>query len=315
MPATAPPPSKPSASSAAAVREELFDHKFLENLRSLFFKLRKRRQLNKKGEQQTPATGFTREFKDHRQYTPGDDYRAIDWRLYARLEKLFIRLFEEVQEFHVHLLVDTSISMADPYPEKRVAALRLAAALAYLGLINGHRVSLMSMGKSVQRELRPLKGQGHIHDLLKHLSTMKFDGTTELGPCFAGFRPTRDRRGIVFVISDLFGHDPAESGEAIRQAVSWPAETHVIHVLEPRELAPDLEGELMLTDVETGEERRMWLTKRDMDKYTQTVEAFIQDIKDACMRSRSNYVTWRTQESFDDMFMTLLSRGSALAKS
>ena len=311
MPApTAPPASR----SAAETREELFDQKFLENLRSLFFKLRKRRQLNKKGEQQTPATGFTREFKDHRQYTPGDDYRAIDWRLYARLEKLFIRLFEEVQEFHVHLLVDTSTSMADPFPAKRVAALRLAAALAYLGLINGHRVSLMSMGTSVERELPPLKGQGHIHDLLKHLATLDFDTTTELGPCFAGFRPTRDRRGIVFVISDLFGHDPEESAAAIRQSAQWPAETHVIHVLEPRELHPDLEGELLLTDVETGEERRMWLTQRDMDTYTRTVEGFIADVKDACMRSRANYVTWRTDHSFEDLFMTLLSRGSALAK-
>ena len=96
---------------------ELFDAKFLGRLRTLFFKLRKRRQLQKRGAQQTPAAGFTREFKDHRHYTPGDDYRAIDWRLYARLDRPFIRIFEEVQEYHVHILLDRSRSMIEPHPE------------------------------------------------------------------------------------------------------------------------------------------------------------------------------------------------------
>ena len=92
---------------------DLFDADFLGRLRTLFFKLRKRRQLAKKGLQSSPAAGITREFKDYRHYTPGDDFRTIDWRLYARLERMFIRIFEEVQEYHVHILVDRSGSMVD----------------------------------------------------------------------------------------------------------------------------------------------------------------------------------------------------------
>ncbi len=107
--------------------EAIFDADFLQRLRVMFFKLRNRKQLRRIGAQQTPTAGFTREFKDHRQYTPGDDYRSIDWRLMARLEKLFIRVYEQVQEFHVHVVVDRSQSMVDPYPEKRILgfALRL----------------------------------------------------------------------------------------------------------------------------------------------------------------------------------------------
>ena len=77
---------------------ELFDPDFLGRLRTMFFKLRKRRQLKKKGLQNTHVSGFTREFKDYRQYSPGDDYRSIDWKLYARLERMFIRIYEEVQD-------------------------------------------------------------------------------------------------------------------------------------------------------------------------------------------------------------------------
>src|SRR5262245_23361139 len=131
--------------------EQLFDADFLDRLRSLFFKLRKRRSLKHKGVQSSPASGFTREFKDRRHYSPGDDYRSIDWRLYARLDKTFVRIFEEVQEFHVHILLDRSLSMNEPHREKAIAGMRLAVALAYLGLVNGHRVSLFSMAEGAQR--------------------------------------------------------------------------------------------------------------------------------------------------------------------
>ena len=292
---------------------ELFDPQFLDRLRALFFKLRKRRQLKKKSTQPTPAAGFTREFKDHRHYTPGDDFRAIDWRLFARLEKIFVRIFEEIQEYHVHILVDRSRSMIEPHPEKRIAALRLAVALAYLSLINQHRVSILSLADDIQRELPPLRGQGHIHDILKQLSELEFAGTTNLVGSLQHFRPSRDRRGIVFLISDLFGRSPELSEEALKQARSWPAETHVIHVLSPTEMRPDLEGEVQLLDVETGEVRRMWLTRREMARYEETFEDYLRKLHQVCMHQQFNYLAWTTDQSFEEMFLGLLSRGSALA--
>src|SRR5438093_13739558 len=111
-------------------REDLFDAQYLDRLRTLSLRLRKRKMLMRRGQQSTPAAGLTREFKDYRRYTARDDFRAIDWRLYARLEKLFVRLYEETQELHVHVLADTSASMAQPFPQKRNQALRFAGALA-----------------------------------------------------------------------------------------------------------------------------------------------------------------------------------------
>ena len=294
-------------------REELFDAKFLGRLRSLFFRLRKRRQLQKRGMQATPAAGFTREFKDHRHYTPGDDFRSIDWRLFARLEKPFIRIFEEVQEFHVHILLDRSGSMIEPYGQKRVTALQTAVALAYLALLGQHRVSIHSLGDGLRRETQPLKGQGHVHFVLKQMAELSFGGITDLIGSLKAFRPSRDRRGIVFVISDLLGRSPEQSTEALLQATRWPAETHVIHVLHPEEMKPDLQGEIRLLDVETHEVRRIWMTKREQTRYAKAFEQFMEDIQRFCMRRKIDYFPWTTDQLFEDAFLNLLSRGNALA--
>ena len=292
---------------------ELFDPRFLGRLRALFFKLRKRRQLRKKGVQASPSAGFTREFKDHRHYTSGDDFRSIDWRVFARLERLFIRVFEEVQEFHVHILLDCSASMIEPFPAKRVTALRLAAALAFLGLASQHRVSLLTLRARTARLLPPLKGEGHIHEVLRVLSTLEFSGETDLVAALRTFQPARDRRGIVFVLSDLLGRTPEAAEEAVRQATSWPAETHVLHILDAREMQPDLEGELQLVDVETQELRRMWLTRRDLEIYAANFRRFVEDLESACLRRQIDYLRWPTDRSFEEGFLALLMRGSALA--
>jgi uncharacterized protein (DUF58 family) len=293
--------------------DTLFDAEFLGRLRALFFKLRRRRRFSHKGVQPTPASGFTREFKDHRHYTTGDDFRSIDWRLYARLERMFVRVFEEIQEYHIHILVDRSASMLEPYPTKRVAALRLAVAIAYLGLMNQHRVSVMSIGEGLKRELPPLKGQGNIHAILARLSDLSFEGFTDLERSLFRFRPTKDRRGIVFVISDLLGRDSGAALDALRHVWHWPTETHVIQVLDPRELEPDLEGDFQLVEVETGEVRRIWLTPRDMEAYRREVAAYTDTLDRECVRHQVNYVQWATQKPFEEMFVELLSRGSALA--
>lgn len=301
------------ASSSNLQDDELFDADFLDRLRALFLRLRKRKQLRKKGLQSTPATGFTREFKDFRHYTPRDDYRAIDWRLYARLDRLFIRLYEEIQEFHVHVVVDTSASMEAPFSEKRSTALKLTVALAYMGLVGHHRVSLYSMGDKVGDPPPPLKGQGSLQRVLDFASGLEFGGITDLEKCFEDFQPSRRRYGIIFVISDLYGKDVDEAQGAIRHASKWPGEVHFIQVHHPDEAKPNLDGEIELIDVETQEHRRLWFTPRDRKRYEERYEAFLTDIEQSCQSRQIDYQRWRTDYPFDELFLDLLSRGSALA--
>ena len=294
-------------------REELFDIKFLERMRALSLTLRKRRSLMRRGMQSTPATGFTREFKDYRHYTARDDFRAIDWLLYARLEKLFVRLYEEVQELHVHIVVDTSASMAYPYTDKLRQALRFAVALSYLGLAAHHRVSLYSMSETIRQELPPLHGQGNIEKIISAVTHWECSGFTDLDKCFADFRPSRQRYGIIFVISDFFGREPSAAMEAVRRAASWPGEAHFVQVNHPLEERPELNGELELSDVETGEKRRFWLSKREMKMYVDLFQSFVENLSRTCASHQINFFRCMSDEPFEERFLELLTRAHALS--
>ncbi|MDP1587586.1 MAG: DUF58 domain-containing protein [Prosthecobacter sp.] len=294
-------------------REDLFDASFLDRLRVLALRLRKRRQLMRRGAQSSPATGFTREFKDYRHYTPREDYRAIDWRLYARLDKLFVRLYEETQELNLHILLDTSASMAQPFPEKRRQALRFAVALAYLALSAQQRVSVYSMSDTVHQELPPLRGQGNIEKVIQAVSKLKFDGLTNMKRCFEEYRPSKQRYGIIFVISDFFGQEIGSATEAVSRVSAWPGENHFLQIIHPEERQPELEGELELAEVETGERRRFWLTKKDVQRYVETFDAFSENLARECASHRVDFLQISSNEAFEERFLDLLVRGSALA--
>lgn len=300
-------------SAETLVREDLFDAAFLDRLRSLAIRLRKRRALMRRGAQSTPSTGFTREFKDYRHYTPREDYRAIDWRLYARLDKLFVRLYEETQELNLHILVDTSGSMSEPHTEKRRQALRFAVALAYLGLAGQQRVSLYSLSDTVRQELPPLRGQGNIEKIIQAATRLKYGGFTDLERGFTEFRPTRQRYGVIFVISDFFGRDVNTASEAVKLAATWPGEAHFVQILHPEERSPSLEGEVELSEVETGERRRFWLTRRDVQRYVDTFDAFCETLARECAGHRIDFMQCGAEEPFEERFLDLLNRGSALA--
>lgn len=293
-------------------KHDLFDPDFLDRLRAIFLRLKKRKQLRKKGIQSSTATGFTREFKGFRHYTPRDDYRAIDWQLFARLDRLFIRLYEEIQELHVHIVVDTSASMSQPFSEKKRTAQKLSVALGYMGLVGHHRVSLYSIGESVSDPIAPLKGQSNLQRILDFASNLKFEGKTNLKQAFQDFRPSRRRYGIIFVISDLYGREIDEATDSIKQASLWPGEVHFLQVCHPWEEDPDLDGEIALLDTETGEEKKIWFTPRDRKSYQDCYRQFLRRIEKECQVRHMDYQRWRTDYPFDDLFLDLLSRGSAL---
>ncbi len=293
--------------------EDLLDAAFLDRLRALFVQLRRRRRQRKQGAQQAPAAGHTREFKDHRHYSRGDDWRAIDWRLYARLDKLFIRVFEEIQELHVHVLLDRSASMIEPHPTKRRDALRLTVGLGFLALANNHRLSFHTLGDDCHRELPPLKGQGHVQALVERCRALAFAGSGDLDASLARFRAGADRRGVAFIITDGLGSDPARTTEALRRLAAWPGETHVIRMADPAEAEPAPAGELLLEAVEGGERRRLWLTATEQQQYRERYRAWAEDVERACTAASMLCTTWSTAVPFDQQFVALLSRGDALS--
>lgn len=300
-------------STALGAEDDLLDAAFLDRLRALFVQLRRRRRQRKQGAQQAPAAGHTREFKDHRHYSRGDDWRAIDWRLYARLDKLFIRVFEEIQELHVHVLLDRSASMIEPYPAKRREALRLTVGLGFLALANNHRLSFHTLGDDCHRELPPLKGQGHVQALVDRCRAIPFAGSGDLDAALARFRAGADRRGVAFVITDGLGSDPSRTTEALRRLGAWPGETHVVRIADPAEAEPAPAGELLLEAVEGGERRRIWLTATEQQQYRDRYRAWADEVERSCTASSMVCSTWSTAIPFDTQFVDLLSRGDALS--
>jgi uncharacterized protein (DUF58 family) len=295
-------------------REDLFDAAFLSRLRSMALRLRKRRQLQRRAQQNSPATGYTREFKDYRPYTAREDYRAIDWRLYARLDRLFVRLYEETQELHLHIILDTSLSMCRPHPAKQRLALRFAVALAYLGLSAQQRVSLHRMQESIEPILPPLRGQGHLETVIEALLRLPFAGGTQLQNAFQRFTPSRQRRGIFFVCSDFFGSDIQDASRAIARACSWPGEVHLLHLTHPLERDPALEGEFELRDAESGETRRFWLTRGQLQQYREGYLQFSQGLERECSQRHISFSSAGTEEPFEEALLRLLSQHNALTK-
>jgi uncharacterized protein (DUF58 family) len=210
-------------------------------------------------------------------------------------------------------MLDTSTSMAQPFPEKRRQALRFAVALAYLALSAQQRVSLYSMSSGVHQELPPLRGQGNIEKVIQAVLKLKFDGLTDMKRCFEEFRPSKQRYGIIFIISDFFGREIGSATEAVARVAAWPGENHFLQIVHPDERQPEIEGELELTEVETGERRRFWLTKRDVQRYVETFDAFVGHLASECASHSVDFMQVTSDEAFEERFLDLLVRGSALA--
>ncbi|MEO0415052.1 MAG: hypothetical protein AAF226_08890, partial [Verrucomicrobiota bacterium] len=179
--------------------------------------------------------------------------------------------------------------------------------------VGQHRVSVYGMEERVGDPLPPLKGQGNIQRVIDFATGLEFGGMTNLEECFRTFQPSRQRYGIIFVISDLYGQGVDEAKEAIRHASGWPGEVHFIQIYHPWEEKPDLDGEIELIDVESNEQRRLWFTRRDRRRYEARYQQFMNDIAAACQARQIDYQPWRTDLPFEDVFLEMLSRGSALA--
>ena len=138
-------------------------------------------------------------------------------------------------------------------------------------------------------------------------------GLTDMKRCFEEFRPSKQRYGIIFIISDFFGREIGSATEAVARVAAWPGENHFLQIVHPDERQPEIEGELELTEVETGERRWFWLTKRDVQRYVETFDAFVGNLASECASHSVYFMQVTSDEAFEELFLDLLVRGSALA--
>ena len=239
-----------AAPELARQRPPLFDEGFLRRLEQLELASRRLTAGRMKGERRSIRRGQSVEFADYRNYTTGDDLRQLDWNAYARLEKLFIKLFVEEEDVTVHVLVDASRSMDFGDPNKLDFARRAAAALAYLGLAHLDRVSVAFLGDGRASSLRALRGKGRTLELFDFLSADRRERTTGLAAAARDYASRLRGRGPLLLLSDLM--DPGYL-DALRDLASTRCQLSVLHVLAPEELDPEVPPDSRLIDNESGQ--------------------------------------------------------------
>ena len=256
----------------------MLNEAFLQKLDALRLAFRAPAQGGAGGLRRSRALGTSVEFSDFREYAPGDDLRRIDWNAYARFDRLFLKLFMEEQETHVHILLDASASMgADG---KFDLAQNLAQILAYLALRGGDRVTIAALNG----EIRPSPALSGRTGMLKAAEFLReLQPAGELKLCQAVPRVPLTNRGMAILITDLMSPDGYE--KALQSLQYRRQEVSLLHVLSPWEMEPRLEGMVRLQDSETGEKRELTASVDLLAAYQKALHALLHGAEGFC-RSR-----------------------------
>jgi len=305
----------------------LVDPALLHRLEQLSLVARRARAGQTAGERRSTKRGTSVEFADYRDYTRGDDLRSVDWNIYARLERPFVKLFEEEEDLAVHILLDGSGSMdwgGDSASERASEvnkwgyARRLAAALGYIALTSGDRLTATNLQSSIfnpqspisNPHFGPLRGRGHTLRLFGWLEGLEANGTTDLNGALRGYAIAGGRPGLVMLISDLFS--PAGYVEGVTALAARGHEVAIIHVLSPDEVEPPLGGDLRLLDVETGGPQEVTIDGGMRALYRRRLADWRDEVRATCRARDVHYVPVETDVPFDRVVLYDLRRAGLL---
>lgn len=292
--------SEPSALSA------LLSPQLMAQLERLELVSRKIFRGRMKGERKSQRKGQSVEFSDFRNYVPGDDLRFIDWNLYARLDRLFLKLFLEEEDLHFFTLIDASASMDFGEPSKLAFAKQLAAALGFIGLCRSDRVKIEALGGARSQPAPVLRGRKSLWRMLEYLEGIRPELNVPLAEGIRDFCLRNAGKGIVVLISDLMDKNGYES--ALRWLIAQRLDIYVIHVLSPAELRPDLQGDLKLVDCEDRDMTELTISRPLLDRYEKTLAAFVNGAREFCSRRGVSYVMASSQTPVEDLVATYLRK-------
>jgi uncharacterized protein (DUF58 family) len=284
---------------------EEFSSDFLARLEQLRIKTRREYAGAGKGSHLSPRRGSSLEFADFRHYAPGDDFRYIDWSLYGRSDKLYIKLFKEEEDLLTYIFVDASASMGFPAQDHKFSsAISIALALAYVALSSGDRVMVRVLGGG-GTPARPafVTGRHRVVELARQLAGVKPGGQLDFATAMGQELAVLKRAGKVFVISDFqMMFNSIARGMGLFLASNMDATA--VQVLGGGELAADdLEGDLEVIDAETGERLRVSMSRRSRDQYRATLTRLAREIRALCLQRGLHYTLYTTDHSFQDFFL------------
>jgi len=287
--------------------ESFLDEDFLRKLEKLKILAQQGIKGPTKGEHISWRSGASLEFLDYRKYQVGDDFRYIDWNVYGRLDKLFVKLFRSEEDLNIHILLDKSGSMGAGSPPKEIYAKKVTAALSYIGLVSLDRVGVTAFNSSLGEMKPPEKGKQVYLALLKYLLSLNTEGQTDFNACLTEYAHICKRPGIAIILSDLLDPKGIKRGlEALRYR---KFDVSVVQVLDSEELFPSFSGYLTLRELETGETKKITLNEEILNLYRDNMDNYLKDIKEFCYNNGIDYYLANTSVPFEDFLMEYLAKG------
>ena len=282
----------------------LLEPALLRRLEALALQVRRAVSGQMGGERRSRRRGQSVEFADYRNYTPGDDFRLIDWNAYARLDRFMLRLFVAEEELPLSLFVDLSGSMDWGKPNKADTARQLAGAIAYVALAALDRVRLTVFAEGETSGGAPSRGRRAATTLFSRLQSFPAGGVTNYEKLV--WPIGRQRPGMTVLITDGLGESPLDP--ALRALQRAHQEGAVLQLLAPQELAPDWSGDARLKDAETGVEREFTATPLTQGGYLKLLAQRTDEIERAAHRRGLRFARLSTSEPIDEMVQITLRR-------
>ncbi len=259
-----------------------------------------------KGERLSKRRGRSVEFADYKSYVPGDDIRFLDWNVFGRLDRLFLKLFLEEEDLHIYILLDASRSMDFGQPTKFRFGQQVAAAIAFVGLVHHDRVVAATFNNRIQAECGPVRGRQSFWRLADFLTGLQPEGPSALAAATRNFAARHSGKGVVVVISDFL--DKAGYEQGLRFLLTRDYDLYVLHVMAPEEIEPALTGDLRLLDSEDGDVAEVTISAPLLKRYKQNVRAFRASLRRWCIARGISYVFATSDSSFEGMILTYLRK-------
>jgi len=297
-----------SAREATSSRKltDLLDPGFMARLDALDVLSRKMLQGKLQGERRAKRRGQSVEFADHRPYVVGDDMRFIDWNIYGRLDQLFLKLFLEELDLSLHVMLDVSGSTDWGEPDKSMAMKKLAAALAYVGLVSNCRVTLTAFADGIVAQAPNMRGRRYARQMGEFLLSAEAEGASHFEKACRQLQAGRSGSGVVVVISDFLFKEGYDAG--LRRLIGDRGDLYAVQMLTPQETDPDLSGDLVLVDVEDGDGAEVTVSKALMTYYKRNLAAYCNELKSFCTRRGATYILTSSADPPEKLVLNTLRR-------
>ncbi len=287
----------------------LLTPELLRRLEQFQLLAQRRAKSSLKGERRSRSRGQSVEFADYRNYAPGDDFRYLDWNLYGRLDRLFLKLYEEERELPVRILLDASDSMSFGEPRKFDFARQVAAAIGYVALCGFDRVTLVPFPEKPEEAaargaLRLVRGRKSALQFFQNLGQLSAGGPATLNDSLRRVALEARQAGLAVVLSDFL--DPAGYEPGLSALLGRGFQVSAVQILAPEELTPPTYGDLRLVDSETGVTEEVTFGRFRLKSYQQSVENYCQRLKEFCQTRGANFFRASSDTALEQLLLKQL---------